>query len=160
MDEHEDRPTEHEGDPAVPTSTPPSSETPPAPPPPPPPPVAGPYVGPPPVRSASNGMGTAAMVLGIVGLVLGFIPFLFFFAFVCGVLALIFGGIGMSRARQTGVGRGQSIAGLILGGVACLLGVVGLTILVTSVDEIQGELDRIGQELDGAFRSVRFRLGR
>jgi hypothetical protein len=50
-------------------------------------------------------MATASLVLGILGL---FIPIL-------GVLALIFGSIGISKANQGAPGKGLAVAGLVLG---------------------------------------------
>lgn len=53
----------------------------------------------------TNGMATASLVLGILGM---FLPIL-------GVLALIFGSIGISKANEGAGGKGLAIAGLVLG---------------------------------------------
>jgi len=70
----------------------------------------------------SGGYGIAALVLGIVGVALGWwiIPFL---GFVAGILAVIFGGLGL-RSRS----RGMSIAGLVLGIVTIVLSIIGVLI--------------------------------
>lgn len=47
-----------------------------------------------------NGIGTAALTLGIIGLVLAFIPVIGFIGFVLGILALIFGIVGAVRTRK------------------------------------------------------------
>lgn len=47
-----------------------------------------------------NGIGTAALTLGIIGLVLAFIPVIGFIGFVLGILALIFGIVGAVRSRK------------------------------------------------------------
>lgn len=63
-----------------------------------------------------NGMGTAALVLGIIGLVLFWTVVL---GVILGVLALIFGIIGRKRAtRHEASNGGVALAGAILGGVA------------------------------------------
>lgn len=63
-------------------------------------------------QRATNGMAVAGLVLGILGV---FIPFL-------GILALIFAGIGMSKANDNGgSGKGMAIAGLVLGIVGTLV---------------------------------------
>lgn len=68
---------------------------------------------------ASNGMATAGMVCGIVGIVGCWLPLL---GPIAGLLGIIFGAIGMSRAgRLGGAGRGAGIAGLVCGIVAFLL---------------------------------------
>jgi hypothetical protein len=56
-------------------------------------------------------MAVAALVLGIVGV---FIPIL-------GVLALIFGGVGLSKANSGASGKGMAIAGLVLGIIGTLV---------------------------------------
>jgi hypothetical protein len=86
-----------------------------------------------------NAMAVAALVLGIVGAIAGLIPLLFFFALSLGVLAVAFGLIGRSVAQREPrrSGRGQAIAGTILGGLACILGIVGIVIVAgvfSSVD--------------------------
>ncbi len=70
-----------------------------------------------PIQRPSNGMATASLVLGILG----------FFLPILSVLALIFGGIGISKANQGAAGKGLAIAGLVLGiiGTLVLLAVLG-----------------------------------
>ena len=58
----------------------------------------------------TNGMATASLVLGLVGLVLCTL-------FIPSILAVIFGVVGVRRAGQPGgVGKGKAIWGLSLGG--------------------------------------------
>jgi hypothetical protein len=69
-------------------------------------------------QPASNGMATSGGVLGIVGFVLGWIPFAgIFIGFVLGILAIVFSSIGLSRAGKlpNQVGKGMAITGLVLG---------------------------------------------
>ena len=88
------------------------------------------------VRPPSNGMAVAALVLGIVAIAVGvwtIIPILglvaAFFAFLPGVLAVVFGAIGRTRSKALGgLGRGQAMAGLVLGSIT--LGIIVLTTLV------------------------------
>ena len=75
--------------------------------------------GAPPVRRR-NGMGVAALVLGIVGVLIG--P--------CSVLAIVFGRIGLNRvARGEATNRGVAQAGFVLGVVTLGLWVLGLVLL-------------------------------
>jgi len=63
------------------------------------------------------------MVLGITGLVLGFlvVPLL------CAVLAIVFGSLALQdMSRRPLTGRGEAVAGLVLG----ILGLVGWAIVV------------------------------
>ncbi|WP_018923020.1 DUF4190 domain-containing protein [Salsuginibacillus kocurii] len=59
-------------------------------------------------KPEGNGLAVTALVLGIVGVALNFIPFL---PYLLGILAIIFGYLGMSKP----VKKGMAKAGLILG---------------------------------------------
>jgi hypothetical protein len=77
--------------------------------------------GAPPVQRR-NGMGLAAMTLGILSVPLVLIPFL---GIVLGILAVVFGILGMKRAaRSQATNKGQALTGVICGAV----GVVGAVI--------------------------------
>lgn len=69
-----------------------------------------------------NGLGTAALVCAIVGLALSWIPIIGLFGFILGILAVIFGGIGLYRAN-TGIATNKVMAsiGTGLGGVAIVI---------------------------------------
>lgn len=69
-----------------------------------------------PIAQPKNGMGVASLVLGI----LGVIPLVF--PIVMSILAIIFGGIGRSRAtRGEATNKGVATAGLVLGIIGTLL---------------------------------------
>lgn len=71
------------------------------------------YVTAAPAAAPANGLGTAGMILGIVGACLMWVPVL---GFILGVLATIFGGIGLSKSlRGTATNKGMAITGLALG---------------------------------------------
>jgi type II secretory pathway pseudopilin PulG len=66
-----------------------------------------------------NGMATAGMICGIVGILLCWFPFI---GVIAGLLGIIFGAIGMSKAgRLGGVGRGAGVAGLVTGIISLLM---------------------------------------
>ncbi|QEV20559.1 DUF4190 domain-containing protein [Streptomyces alboniger] len=81
----------------------------------------------------ANGMGVAALVLGIiatVGFCLG--PL----AVVLGVLAVVFGAVGRGKARRgEATNGGQALAGIICGSVGIVLGAAFLVILMTMPEE-------------------------
>ena len=89
-----------------------ANTTPPPPPPPPPPPAPVVYQ----VVQPTNGLATASLVLGIVGIAL-----FWFLGFILSILAIVFGGVGISRADAGAPGKGVAIAGLVLGIVGLLL---------------------------------------
>jgi len=71
----------------------------------------------PPLPAAKVGFGVTALVLGIVGLLLCWIPF---FGLILPVLAVIFGGIGI----HLNSGRGMAIAGLSIGIISVVINIV------------------------------------
>lgn len=68
-------------------------------------------------KAPSNGLGTAGFVLGLLGLVFFWFPFLGIFLAILGV---ILSGVGISSGKKTGAGTGLAIAGLVLGLVALI----------------------------------------
>lgn len=76
------------------------------------------------------GLATTALVLGILALVTSFTVI---GGIVLGVLALVFGLIGLGRARRGAPGRGRAIAGIVTGVLGALVAIAliafGLSIL-------------------------------
>jgi TRAP-type mannitol/chloroaromatic compound transport system permease large subunit len=69
-------------------------------------------------------MGTAALVVGVVALVLAALLIFFPIAFILGILAVIFGIVGMRRAdRGEANNRNHALSGLICGALAFVLAV-------------------------------------
>ena len=70
------------------------------------------------VPSRSNGVGVAALVIGILAVVMAIVPFLGVVAFLLGPAAIVLGIIGVLLKFRK---RGTAIAGLILGVVAVII---------------------------------------
>ncbi|MEW1698636.1 DUF4190 domain-containing protein [Streptomyces sp. NPDC093249] len=93
-------------------------------------------------QQPSNGMGTASMVLGIIA-VAGFC--LYGLGVVLGVLALIFGVIGLKKAgRGEATNRGMAIAGIVLGAIGTLVSAVFLAFIVWAVVQEPGTFEESG----------------
>src|SRR5918994_6367096 len=109
---------------------------------PPPPPPDSPYQPYPFVQQAPrNGLGIAALVLGIIGVVVGIIPFFFWLAVILGVIGLIFGFIGRGRANRGEATNGtMALWGIITSAVAVVLSIVGLVILVGAFEELEEDV--------------------
>ncbi len=84
------------------------------------------------VRGDRNGLGTAALVLGILAVIFSFIPLVGVIAWPLGIIGLVLAFVGISRAnRGHATNRGVAIGGLATSGVAlviCFLWLVGIGI--------------------------------
>jgi Domain of unknown function (DUF4190) len=125
-----------------------------------------PYQGPPPgqgpagsydaggyqaARGRRNGMGTAALVLGVVALVLVILLLFSPLGALLGLLAVLFGILGLIRAnRGEADNRGQAVAGLITGAVALLFGVLFTISVGTWFATHVNDFRRFGNCMDNA----------
>jgi Septum formation/Protein of unknown function (DUF2510) len=86
-------------------------------------------------QAPRNGLGIAALILGIVGVVVGIIPFFFWIAAILGVIGLILGFVGRGRARRGEATNGtMALWGIITSAVAVVVSIVGLLILIAWAD--------------------------
>lgn len=113
---------------------------------------AGPASG----SGARNGLATAALVFGIIGIGIGWAPFVFVLGAIAAVLALVFGVIGRRRSTATGTGAGFATAGIIMGAVGIAVCVVGFVItrsFIGAIDEYDSpqahEAEVVSCESDG-----------
>ncbi len=107
------------------------------------------------------------MILGIVAVSIAWMPFIVVIGAICAFLALLFGVIALARGRRAasrgdGTGRGFAVAGLVTGGLAgllCIVGVVFSVALVRAVDRYDNpaanDVSLTSCELDGSERSRR-----
>lgn len=83
-----------------------------------------------------NGLAVAGLVLGILGLALCWLPFV---GWLCALVGIILGALGMSRAKKIGGrGKGMAVAGLICGIIGLFIGImlfVLATMAVKSFDD-------------------------
>lgn len=90
-----------------------------------------------------NGLGTAALVLGLIGSVSGLIPFLFWLAGILGLIALILGMSGRGRVKRGEAGnKGVATFGAVLGLVALILSVVGAVLTFKAVDDVVNDINK------------------
>ncbi|WP_199931023.1 DUF4190 domain-containing protein [Streptomyces sp. CB02923] len=70
------------------------------------------------------GMGIPALVLGVVGVAVGMLVFLFWVSWLPSLLAVVFGCVGLSRARKgLATDKGMALAGVVLGGCGLLIAI-------------------------------------
>jgi Domain of unknown function (DUF4190) len=115
-------------------STTPSERAAPPPPPTGPPPASGV------VPRPRNGIGAAALVIGVVSLVLAILVIFFPIAGILGIVAVVLGLVGMRRvSRGEATNRGQAVAGLVTGLVGILLAATIGVRLGTFINDHQGD---------------------
>lgn len=99
--------------------------------------------GAPPPQSGGSGLAVAALVLGVVSLLLCWVPIVNNLFAVTAIVAIVLGLVAARRAKRgRSTGRGTARAGWILGVVA-LVGVIGTQAFYASVlDDVSDEIDR------------------
>src|SRR5829696_53181 len=94
-----------------------------------------------------NGLGTAALVLGIIGFLLAVIVL----GGLLGIVAIILGIVGLGRVRRgEATNRGSAIAGIVLGGLAVILTAILVIASATFISDNKEEFDDLGDCLDKA----------
>lgn len=103
-----------------------------------------------PMPRKGNALALTGMILGVVALLLCLIPLVNGFAAFLGVLALVFGIVGLVKARDGRPGRGMAVAAIILAvlagigfAVSTAFTVAAVDAMDTAVDELDADLDRI-----------------
>lgn len=90
-----------------------------------------------------SGLGTAGLVLGIVGVCFSFIPIINNLSFIIGVLSIIFGIIVVIKGNR----KGKAIASLILGIFSILIAILMQQVFVdainSAVDEVNNNINQV-----------------
>lgn len=83
----------------------------------------------------SDGMATAAMVLGIIAISTAWMPFLVVVGAIAAIIAMSLGFTALRRARQSGASRSRAIVGIATGASAMIAAILGvlLTVIVYGV---------------------------
>jgi membrane-bound ClpP family serine protease len=106
-------------------------------------------------RGRRNGLGTAALVLGVVALVLVVLLLFSPLGAFLGLLAVLFGVLGLIRAnRGEADNRGQAVAGLVTGGIALLVGIFLTVSIGTWFATHVNDFNRFGQCIEDASGST------
>lgn len=83
-----------------------------------------------------NGIATAAITCGLIGLLFAWMPVFVVIGATLAVLGLIFGIRGLKRSRRTGSGRGKAITGIVSGAAGLGLSIVGIVLSVSMIREV------------------------
>jgi len=104
------------------------------------------------------------MVLGIVGLVLSVIPLLFVIGLPLGILAIVFGAIGIRRAtRGEATNRGQAITGLVTGLIAVVIAIIAVASIGSAIDSLNNDLNNVNTSANASaasFQRAQLRVDR
>ncbi|MCL2584732.1 MAG: DUF4190 domain-containing protein [Streptosporangiales bacterium] len=90
----------------------------------------------------NNGIAVTAVCCGLAGILIGLIPILFQAAGALGIVGIVLGFIGLRRvSRGESSNQGMAIAGLVTGILALGLAVYGLSVVVTSLHQLEVDID-------------------
>jgi hypothetical protein len=78
-------------------------------------------------------MGVAGLVLGILSAVGGWIPVINYFAWLLGILGIVFSVIGRKKAVADNLPTGVATAGLVLSIIGLVISVIGLICTVACI---------------------------
>ena len=98
-------------------------------------------------------MGVAALVLGIISIIVGFIPFCGAIAFIPAVIGLILGIIDTVKKSKSGEKKAISIVGLVLSAVAIVI----ITLWTLVFSAIIATVDVNDLDLDDDYSSYNYR---
>jgi len=91
----------------------------------------------------TSGFAIAALILGIVSVLVGWIPF---FGLVPIILAIIFGIIALTKVNKKKVqGKGMAIAGLIMGGVMLIVSIIIFFVAGVAILGVFNEIEENGK---------------
>lgn len=124
-----------------------------------------PYAYPMPAPQPRNGLGTAAMVLGIVGGVLSLAVIFFWLSWLPALLAVVFGAIGLGYVRKgLATNRAMALAGVILGISGLLVSAGAGVFVVTRVqaanEERRAEENAARARADAATQAANARVAK
>lgn len=98
---------------------------------------------------ARNGFGITALVLALAGVGFGIIPLTGILAMFLGALALVFGVIGIVRARKSVATNGvMAWISTVLAVAAVALGIWGMVIMGQAVEQFDKDMQEIGGDFD------------
>jgi hypothetical protein len=103
-------------------------------------------------------MALGALICGILGLLIAFIPFLGYGGSLLGLAGIVLGFLGLGAAkRQAGAGKGMAIGGIVTGVLSILISVAWTFLFVLAADDVENDLDRINSDpVDGVCNEDRF----
>lgn len=87
--------------------------------------------------TAGQGLGIGSLILGIVGLIVAFIPCFGWFALLFSLVGIVLGFIGLSQAKKGNGKKGLNIAGIVLSVLATILVVVWVVLFASAASTLE-----------------------
>jgi hypothetical protein len=107
---------------------------------------------PPAVGAGPSGLAVAALVLGILALLVSAVPVVNLLALIGGIAAIALGVVAARRTGRGGPGRALAVVGAVLGGIAVTVAVLVLLVVgalfTTAGTTVDGELSDVIVELE------------
>ncbi len=104
-------------------------------------------------------MGVASLVLGILAIIVCWVPCVGWCAIVPGILGIILGGVGIAKAAKKGTGKGCAVAGLVMSIIATAFSIFWVFVIGAGASAVaDGVLDaqhEISQTLSGDEQSAK-----
>lgn len=103
-----------------------------------------------------KGISTAGLVVGIIALVLSFIPCLGMWAMLPAIVGIVLSAIGMNQAGKAGAQKGMALGGLICSIIAAAIAAYWIYAVTMAVKEAPAALEELSKELkeSGAIDSL------
>ncbi len=98
--------------------------------------------------NAGQGLGIAGLVLGIIALIISFIPCLGMWAILPGIIAIVLSAVGYSQASKANAAKGLVIAALIISIIGTAIAAWQFYVFKNAPSKIE----RIGKEIEKAMK--------
>lgn len=104
--------------------------------------------------SAGQGLGVAGLVIGILAVILAFIPCIGWIAIIPGVIALALSLVAFSQAKKGNGGKGVIIGALVVSIIAISVGIIQIILVATVATKgsnILNKIEKVAKEFEDEF---------
>lgn len=115
--------------------------------------------------NSGQGLGVAALIVGIISFVVALIPCVGFFALFTSLIAIVLGAIGLSVASRDNSPKGLMLGGLIIGVVALFISIAQVVFIASFADKagfiedkIEEVFDEFGSDVLNEFEDGNFSI--
>lgn len=93
-------------------------------------------------------MGVASLVIGIIALILGFVPFCGIIALIPAIVGLILGIVDAVKKSKAGAKKGMSIAGIVLCSISIVIIIAYYVIFIAAAAGSAGEFNSVMNSIE------------